>query len=110
MREYVLAAKVIAPVRATDVTISFTSVTFEMKSGALGNPPLKLSRVDFQFGEGRETEDDPKNFFSGNLVNQGTLKLKVTQSQDLGRLVGVDHAEGFTVERYLAVNSLGDLI
>ncbi|MFV8326408.1 bacillithiol biosynthesis deacetylase BshB1 [Flavobacterium sp. ZS1P14] len=32
------------------------------------------------------------------------------RSQDLGRLVGVDYAEGFTVERYLAVNSLGDLI
>jgi bacillithiol biosynthesis deacetylase BshB1 len=31
------------------------------------------------------------------------------RSQDLGRLVGVDHAEGFTVERYLAVNSLADL-
>jgi bacillithiol biosynthesis deacetylase BshB1 len=30
--------------------------------------------------------------------------------QDLGRLIGVDFAEGFTVERYLAVNSLGDLI
>jgi bacillithiol biosynthesis deacetylase BshB1 len=32
------------------------------------------------------------------------------RSRDFGRLVGVDHAEGFTVERYLAVNSLGDLI
>jgi bacillithiol biosynthesis deacetylase BshB1 len=32
------------------------------------------------------------------------------RSQDLGRLVGVDYGEGFTVERYLAVNSLGDLI
>ena len=32
------------------------------------------------------------------------------RSQDLGRLVGVEYAEGFTVERYLAVNSLGDLI
>jgi bacillithiol biosynthesis deacetylase BshB1 len=32
------------------------------------------------------------------------------RSQDLGRLVGVDYAEGFTVERYLAVNSLGNLI
>ncbi|MGV9004680.1 bacillithiol biosynthesis deacetylase BshB1 [Flavobacterium sp.] len=31
------------------------------------------------------------------------------RSQDLGRLVGVDYAEGFTVERYLAVNSLSDL-
>ena len=32
------------------------------------------------------------------------------RSRDLGRLTGVDYAEGFTVERYLAVNSLGDLI
>lgn len=32
------------------------------------------------------------------------------RSRDLGRLSGVEHAEGFTVERYLAVNSLGDLI
>ena len=31
------------------------------------------------------------------------------RAEDLGRLVGVDFAEGFTVERYLAVNSLGDL-
>lgn len=31
------------------------------------------------------------------------------RSQDFGRLVGVDYAEGFTVERYLTVNSLSDL-
>jgi bacillithiol biosynthesis deacetylase BshB1 len=31
------------------------------------------------------------------------------RSRDLGRLTGVEHGEGFTVERYLAVNSLGDL-
>lgn len=31
------------------------------------------------------------------------------RSQDFGRLVGVEYAEGFTVERYLAVNSLSDL-
>lgn len=31
------------------------------------------------------------------------------RSRDLGRLTGVEHAEGFTVERYLVVNSLGDL-
>jgi len=28
---------------------------------------------------------------------------------DLGRIIGVAHGEGFTVERYLAVNSLSDL-
>ena len=32
------------------------------------------------------------------------------RSQDFGRLVGVEYAEGFTTERYLAVNSLGDLL
>lgn len=32
------------------------------------------------------------------------------RARDLGRLVGVDHAEGFTVERYVAVDSLDDLI
>lgn len=31
------------------------------------------------------------------------------RAQDLGRLVGTEYAEGFTTERYLAVNSLGDL-
>ena len=31
------------------------------------------------------------------------------RAQDLGRIIGVEYAEGFTVERYLAVNSLSDL-
>lgn len=32
------------------------------------------------------------------------------RTQDFGRLIGVDYAEGFTTERYVAVKSLGDLI
>jgi bacillithiol biosynthesis deacetylase BshB1 len=32
------------------------------------------------------------------------------RAQDLGRLIGVAHGEGFTTERYAAVNSLFDLI
>lgn len=32
------------------------------------------------------------------------------RAQDLGRLIGVEHAEGFTVERFVAVESLSDLI
>lgn len=32
------------------------------------------------------------------------------RAQDLGRLIGTDFGEGFTAERYLAVNSLADLI
>ena len=37
------------------------------------------------------------------------LNSVIYRAQDLGRLVGVEYAEGFTVERYLTVNSLGDL-
>lgn len=33
----------------------------------------------------------------------------IYRSRDLGRLIGVEHAEGFTVERCVAVNSLFDL-
>ena len=32
------------------------------------------------------------------------------RAQDLGRIIGAEHGEGFTVERYLAVNSLSDLV
>lgn len=33
----------------------------------------------------------------------------IYRARDLGRLVGVEHAEGFTVERYPTINSLFDL-
>jgi len=32
------------------------------------------------------------------------------RAADLGRLIGTEYAEGFTAERYVAVNSLGDLV
>jgi bacillithiol biosynthesis deacetylase BshB1 len=32
------------------------------------------------------------------------------RARDLGRLIGTEYAEGFTVERFVAVDSLGDLI
>ncbi len=32
------------------------------------------------------------------------------RARDLGRLIGVEHAEGFTAERHLAVDNLDDLI
>jgi bacillithiol biosynthesis deacetylase BshB1 len=44
------------------------------------------------------------------ITSKNFLESLNYRTQDLGRLVGVDHAEGFTVERYLAVNSLGHLI
>ena len=44
------------------------------------------------------------------ITSKNFLESLNYRAQDLGRLVGKDFAEGFTVERCLAVNSLGDLI
>jgi bacillithiol biosynthesis deacetylase BshB1 len=44
------------------------------------------------------------------IATKNFLESLSYRAQDLGRLVGVDFAEGFNVERHLAVNSLGDLI
>lgn len=43
------------------------------------------------------------------IATKNFLDSLIYRSQDLGRLIGTDFGEGFTVERYLAVNSLGDL-
>jgi bacillithiol biosynthesis deacetylase BshB1 len=44
------------------------------------------------------------------IATKNFLESLNYRAQDLGRLIGTDYAEGFTVERYLAVNSLSDLI
>lgn len=44
------------------------------------------------------------------IATKNFLESVHYRSQDFGRLVGVDYAEGFTTERYLAVNRLSDLI
>lgn len=44
------------------------------------------------------------------IASKNFLESLNYRAQDLGRLIGADYAEGFTVERYLAVNSLSDLI
>ena len=43
------------------------------------------------------------------IASKNFLESLSYRNQDLGRLIGTDFAEGFTVERYLAVNSLSDL-
>ena len=43
------------------------------------------------------------------IASKNFLESLNYRAQDLGRLIGTDYAEGFTVERYLAVNSLSDL-
>ncbi|WP_396171989.1 bacillithiol biosynthesis deacetylase BshB1 [Flavobacterium sp.] len=44
------------------------------------------------------------------IASKNFLESLNYRPKDLGRLIGTDYAEGFTVERYLAVNSLSDLI
>lgn len=43
------------------------------------------------------------------ITSKNFLDSVKYRAQDLGRLIGTDFAEGFTTERYLAVNSLTDL-
>ncbi len=53
-----------------------------------------------------ENSKEPKTpISSDNFLDSITYRAR-----DLGRLIGTDHAEGFTVERYPAVNSIFDLI
>jgi len=52
------------------------------------------------------TNKEPKTPIS----SQNFLDSVTYRARDLGRLIGVDHAEGFTVERYAAVDSIFDLI
>lgn len=43
------------------------------------------------------------------ITSKNFLDSVKYRAQDLGRLIGTDYAEGFTVERCLAVSCLGDL-
>ncbi len=44
------------------------------------------------------------------ISSKNFIDSVIYRARDLGRIVGVEYAEGFTVERFTAVDSLGDLI
>lgn len=44
------------------------------------------------------------------ITSKNFLDSVTYRAQDLGRIIGVDYAEGFTTERYIAVKSLDKLI
>ena len=46
---------------------------------------------------------------SSPISSKNFLDSIVYRAQDLGRLVGVEHAEGFNTERYVAVKSFDNL-
>jgi N-acetylglucosamine malate deacetylase 1 len=78
---------------------------FVVEVGDFINTKLKAVKAyDSQFYNPKSKE--PKSPISSkNFLDSITYR-----AQDLGRLIGVDYAEGFTVERYVAVKSLDDLI
>lgn len=54
---------------------------------------------------------DPKSKEPETPITSSNFYDSVTyRARNLGRIIGVDHAEGFTVERYPAVDSIFDLI
>ncbi len=54
---------------------------------------------------------DPKsNEPETPISSKNFIDSVVYRARDLGRIIGVQHAEGFTVERFIAVNTLDDLI
>lgn len=63
---------------------------------------VKAYRSQF-FDENSEEPQTPIS--SSNFLDSITYRAR-----DLGRLINTDHAEGFTVERYPAVDSIFDLI
>ena len=44
------------------------------------------------------------------IATKNFLESVAYRAQDLGRLIGAEAGEGFTAERYVAINELGDLI
>ena len=53
---------------------------------------------------------DPKSDEPDTPISSKNFTDSVTyRARDLGRMVGVEYAEGFTVERFVAVNSLSDI-
>ena len=67
-------------------------------------------KIESILAYGSQFYDANSNEPESPISSKNFLESLNYRSKDLGRLTGVDHAEGFTVERYLAVNSLGDLI
>ncbi len=57
-----------------------------------------------QFFDAKSTELDSP------ITSKNFLDSVTYRTQDLGRLIGVNYAEGFTTERFVAVNSLDKLI
>lgn len=66
-------------------------------------------RVEAILAYGSQFYDPNSNEPETPIATKNFLESLNYRAQDLGRLIGAEFAEGFTAERYLAVNSLNDL-
>lgn len=67
-------------------------------------------KVESVLAYGTQFFDKNSNEPTTPITSKNFLDSITYRAQDLGRLINKDFAEGFTVERYLAVNTLADLM
>ncbi len=67
-------------------------------------------KVESVLAYGTQFFDKNSNEPTTPITSKNFLDSITYRAQDLGRLINKDFAEGFTVERYLAVNTLADLV
>lgn len=67
-------------------------------------------KLDAVKAYGSQFYDPKSNEVETPITSKNFIDSIKYRAQDLGRLIGVEAAEGFTVERYVAVDSLDDLI
>ncbi|MEO0527208.1 MAG: bacillithiol biosynthesis deacetylase BshB1 [Bacteroidota bacterium] len=73
-------------------------------SGHIEKKTQAIEAYGSQFYDPKSNEPDTP------ISSKNFIDSIIYRARDMGRLVGVEHAEGFTAERYIAVKSLADLI
>ncbi len=67
-------------------------------------------KIEAFMAYGSQFYDPKSNEPETPISNKNFVDGIVSRAVDMGKFIGVTHAEGFTTERYLAVKSLDDLI
>ena len=76
--------------------------------GRLG--PVREPKIDAVEAYGTQFYNPNSKEPSSPISSKNFLASVAYRAQDLGRLIGTEYAEGFTTERYAAVNSFDNLI
>jgi bacillithiol biosynthesis deacetylase BshB1 len=87
--------------------IQWNEITPDFVLDVTGFMEKKLEAV---FAYKSQFYDENSNEPETPISSKNTMDSLSYRNQNLGRLIGVEYAEGFTVERPVAVNTLEDLI